>query len=171
MTGSWGLLGCFWGLLGRSWGLLEPLGALLGDLGALLGGSWGLLSASWEPLGASWAPLRPTWRRSKTTQKQHVKTKQFPTQHGTTHPKVLGSQSAPKIDQNRTQNEAKIKTMFKSEKVGHQEPLGAVLGRSWAVLGVILGSEKAFWYWNSYYESKIIVFAKNKLSRRVLDPT
>ena len=35
-----------------------------------------------------------------------------------------------KIDQNRTQNESKFKTIFKSEKVAPQEPLGAVLGSS-----------------------------------------
>ena len=39
---------------------------------------------------------------------------------------VLG----PKIDQNRIQNKSKFKTIIKSEKVAHQEPLGAVLGRS-----------------------------------------
>ena len=33
----------------------------------------------------------------------------------------------PKIDQNRTQDESKIKTIFKSEKNRLQEPLGAVL--------------------------------------------
>ena len=45
---------------------------------------------------------------------------------------MLGGVLGAKIDQNRTQNESKFKTIFKSEKVALQEPLGAVLGRSWA---------------------------------------
>ena len=57
---------------------------------------------------------------------------------------ILAAKSAendPKIDQNRTQNESKFKTMFKSEKVALQEHLGAVLGRSWDVLEAILGAQ------------------------------
>ena len=44
--------------------------------------------------------------------------------------------------QNRTQNEFKFKTILKSETVALQEPLGAVLGRSWGILEAILGSKK-----------------------------
>ena len=36
--------------------------------------------------------------------------------------------------------------MFKSEKVALQEPLGAVLGRSWGILEAILGSKYALPY-------------------------
>ena len=57
-----------------------------------------------------------------------------------------GGPREPKIDQNRTQNESKFKTIFKSEKVGLQEPLGAVLGRSWDILEAILGSKFALRY-------------------------
>ena len=52
----------------------------------------------------------------------------------------------PKSIQNGTQNESKFKTIFKREKVGLQEPLGAVLGRSWAILEAILGSKFALPY-------------------------
>ena len=83
----------------------------------------------------------------------------------------MGRLWAPKIDQNRTQNESKFKTIFNSEKVGLQEPLGAVLGRSWGILEVILGSILALRYWNSYYLVKIHVFDVDKLSRRVFDRT
>ena len=41
-----------------------------------------------------------------------------------------------KIDQNLTQNGSKFKTMFKSEKVVLQEPLGSTLGRLGGYLGV-----------------------------------
>ena len=47
---------------------------------------------------------------------------------------IWGSKSVsmgPKIDLNQNQNEFKFKTIFKSEKEALQEPLGAVLGRSW----------------------------------------
>ena len=37
----------------------------------------------------------------------------------------------PKSTQSGIQNESKLKTIFKCEKVALQEPLGAVLGRSW----------------------------------------
>ena len=63
-----------------------------------------------------------------------------------------------KIDQNRPQDESKFKIIFKSEKVALQEPLGAVLSRSWSILEAILGSKIALRYWNSQYFVKIHVF-------------
>ena len=57
--------------------------------------------------------------------------------------KFLGGIWAPQIDQDGLQNESKFKTIFKSEKVALQEPLGAVLGRSWGILGAILESKCA----------------------------
>ena len=59
---------------------------------------------------------------------------------------VWGHFGRPKIDQKRPQNESKFKTIFKSEKVALQEPLGAVLGRSWGILEAILGSQKSLRY-------------------------
>ena len=67
-------------------------------------------------------------------------------QKGGAPPKFFRRDLGAKIDQNRTQNESKFKTIFKSEKVALQEPLGAVLGRSWGILGVILGSNMALRY-------------------------
>ena len=52
----------------------------------------------------------------------------------------------PKIDQNRTQNDSKFKTIFKSEKIALPERLGAVLGRSWGVLEAILGLQISLRY-------------------------
>ena len=51
----------------------------------------------------------------------------------------MGGFVEPQIHQNRTQNESKFKTIFKSEKVAVPERLGAVLGRSWGILGASLG--------------------------------
>ena len=62
-------------------------------------------------------------------------------------PLAYGAQfGRPKSTQNGTQNESKFKTMFKSEQVALQEPLGAVLGRSWGILEAILGSKYALPY-------------------------
>ena len=52
----------------------------------------------------------------------------------------------PKVGKNDTQNESKFQTMFKSAKVAIQEPLGAVLGRSWGILEGMLGSNMALRY-------------------------
>ena len=111
MTSSWGLLRLSWSLLGRSW--------------SLLGRSWGGLGVSWEPLG-------PSWRRSKTTLSYHAKPDQLSDPSKLSHILFWGVILGAKIGQNGIQNESKFKTMFKSEKVALQEPLGAVLGRSWA---------------------------------------
>ena len=108
-------------------------------MGAVLGCSWG-------GLGASWAPLGPSWRRSKITQKLYAREERFQTRIRPVPSLFWGSFLGPKIDQNRTQNESKFKTIFKSEKVGRQEPLGAVLGRSWDILEAILGSQFALRY-------------------------
>ena len=51
-------------------------------------------------------------------------------------PRLWGVIWDAKIDQNRSQNESKFKTIFKSEKIALQEALGALLGRSWAHLKV-----------------------------------
>ena len=62
----------------------------------------------------------------------------FPLANGT----ILGA----KIDQNRTQTESKFKTIFDIEKIALQEPHGAVLSRSWAILEATLGSNMALRY-------------------------
>ena len=137
----------------------------------LLRESWGLLGCSWGPLGVSWGALGPPWKRSKTNEKPYAKEEQLPDLQKENPPRLWGAIWRPKSIQNGTQNETKFKTIFKSEKVALQEPLGAVLGRSWGILGAILGSGKAFSYWKNQYGSKIHVFNVDKLSRRVLDRT
>ena len=67
----------------------------------------------------------------------------------------IGRFREPKIGPNRTQDESKLKTIFKSEKVALQEPLGSVLGRSWDVLEATLGSKFAFPYTRACVSSKI----------------
>ena len=143
----------FSSLLGRSWWVLSPLdrllvslGLLLGPPGELLAASWSLLRRSWGGLGATWVPLGSSWSRSKTTCKNHAKKDQL--QDPNTHQRrdMKEGFGEPKIDQNGIQNESKFKTIFKSEKIALQEPLGAVLGRSWGILGAILGLKKSLRY-------------------------
>ena len=121
--GPWSLFGSPLGglgvLLGLFWGILEPLRVLLGGPGA-----------SWGGLGASWAPLGPSWRRPKCDTDNMPKKGQLPDPSTQNHVPLWGAFWEAKMDQNRTQNESKFKTIFKSEKVALQEPLGAVLGLS-----------------------------------------
>ena len=143
MTGSLGVsLGLLWSLEA----FLEPPGALLAASWNLFGRSWGALGASWGGLGASWAPLGPSWRRSKRDQDNMLKKGQLQERKWCGSPNLKGPKKEPQIDPNRTQNESKIKTIFKSEKVALQEPLGAVLGRSWGIWEAILGSKFALPY-------------------------
>ena len=84
---------------------------------------------------------------------------------------MKGATKGAQIDQNRTQNASKCKTIFKREKIALQEFLGSVLGRSWGILGAILGSKIKFSCWKTLYLVKMHVFDEHKLSRRVLDRT
>ena len=43
----------------------------------------------------------------------------------------------PKWSQNRSQNDTKSKSIFKSEKVRLEDRLGTLLERSWAFLGAL----------------------------------
>ena len=83
---------------------------------------------------------------TKTAQKYHANKEQLQDLKNENHPRLWGPNWEAKIDQNRTQNESKFKTIFKTEKVPLQEPLGAVLGRSWRILEAILGSQYALRY-------------------------
>ena len=144
------------GVLGALGRVLTPLDRLLGSLealleppGALLEASWGLLGRSWRLPGASWAPLGPSWAVLEATQNKTKMKSIFEApkiSKKILQPIDLGAFWAPKIDQNRTQNDSKFETIFKSEKNALQERLGAVLGRSWGILEAILGSQYALWY-------------------------
>ena len=123
-------------LLAASWSLFEPPGAVLAA-------PWSLLRHSWGALGATWAPLGSSWSRSKTTLKHHAKTDQLPDVKKVNLARLWRPILEPKIDQNGTQNESKIKTIVKSEKVALQELLGAALGRSRGILEAILASKFA----------------------------
>ena len=148
-----GRLGRLLGALGRVSSpldrLLRSLEALLEPPGALLGASWGLLRHSGGLPGASWAPPGPSRAVLEATQNK-TKTKSIfeppKIPQKILHPIIFGPMLGPKINQNRIQNEPKIETIFKSEKNALQEPLGAVLGRSWGILGGILGLQKSLRY-------------------------
>ena len=66
----------------------------------------------------------------------------------------------PKINQNGTPNGSKFNTIFKMEKVALQEPLGGVLGRSWANLGAILGAQNSSSLRKRNVSSKLIFLIK-----------
>ena len=51
-------------------------------------------------------------------------------------------------------------TKTKSKKEGLEDRLGGVLGRSWVVLGVVLGSCLVILYWLLYYFVTNEVFGK-----------
>ena len=136
------LLGCLWAFCG----LLRP--------------SWSLLGRSWRPLGASWGalggvlgPLGRLLGRLGSDPKRHQddmpKKVNFQTNFRSQPDICSPPKKEAKIDQNRTQNESKFKMIFKTEKIALQEPLGAVLGRSWGFLEAILGSKIAISYWKT----------------------
>ena len=117
--GSWKVFWSSWGVLGD---LLEGLGGLLDRLGGVLGGLGGILGA----LGSQ----KSFW------------TQQGPARGQTYVPKgdQDGAQMGAKVCQNRRQNGPKSKTKTKTKKEALEDRLGAVLGRSWVVLGAVLGS-------------------------------
>ena len=73
----------------------------------------------------------------------------------------------PKSDPRRTKIEDKNE-VEKEEKEDLKDRLGAVLGRSWVVLGAVLGSFLMVLYWFFlYYFVEIDVFDKNGFKRRL----
>ena len=70
----------------------------------------------------------------------------------------------PEWSQNRTQDGPKSKTKTKSKKEALEDRLGAVLGRSWLVLGAVLGSKSCSRLgWRSFFENRL--FEENDGSR------
>ena len=102
----------------------------------------GLPGTSWAPLGPSWAVLEAT--QNKTKMKSIFEPQKIPQK--ILDPSFFGSILDAKIDQNGIQNESKFKTIFKNEKNALQEPLGAVLGRSWGILEATLGPPRSLRY-------------------------
>ena len=117
--GSWGVFGGSWGGLGR---LLEPLGGVLGGLGAVLDRSWAVLV------------VMGRFRLNRAGRAPDLA--QF-----------LEAKRGPRWSQNATQEGPKSKTKTKMKKESFEDRLGAVLGRSWLVLGVVLGSFLVVLYW------------------------
>ena len=124
---SWIPLGASWEPLGRvlgaSWGILRPLGEVLGPLGALLGPlgvvCWGYVAAA-NFFDDFWFDFGP----------------------------ILGSKRLPKSTPNRSQNGPKSEAKINMTNYRFWNPLGSVLGPSWAVLGSILVSKiiKIQWF-------------------------
>ena len=109
--------------------LLEPFRAVLGSRLGRLEASLGRL-ASWAVLNRSWAILVVIGRFRVNKVGQAPDLAQF-----------LEPKRGPRWSQNATHEgpNSKTKTMMKTE--GFEDRLGAVLGRSWVVLGAVLGSK------------------------------
>ena len=110
-------------------------GSFLGHPGGVREASWGVLGlsgglrgASWEGLGRSWGDLGATLEAVRF---RIVFLIDFERQKGAQR-EAFGE---PKWSQNRSQNNSKSKSIFKSEKI----PFKTVLGPSWSRLGSILG--------------------------------
>ena len=123
---------CFGKRFGSSGGVRE---GFLGHPGGVQEASWGVLGlsggvrgASWEGLGRSWGDLGATF---KAVRFRIVFLIDFERQKGAQR-EAFGE---PKWSQNRSQNNSKSKSIFKSEKI----PFKTVLGPSWSRLGSILG--------------------------------
>ena len=101
-----------WEGLGRYW---APLGGVLGGLGAVLDRSWAVLV------------VMGRFRLNRAGQAPDLA-------------KFLERKRGPRWSQNATQEGPKSKTKTKMKKEGFEDRLGAVLGRSWVVLGAVLGS-------------------------------
>ena len=132
----------------------------MGPLGGSFWASWGPLGGLLGPLGAPKAGL--------------------PRQDGFQGRfwKDFGSNLAPKSDpkstKNDTKNPSKIKPKFKSEKMAFRDPLGGLLGRSWAVWGAILRAWEAkieLLDRDSCKKLRNDTFRQDELPRRVWDPT
>ena len=105
--------------------------------------------AAWEPLGASWAPFGPTWRWPKPHKNKMPKKDQLPDPSMSSLPPHLGGFGKPKSIKIGTQDESKFERIFQSQKIALQDPLGAVLGRTWGISKAILGSKITLRYGNS----------------------
>ena len=123
---------CFGKSFGSSEGVRE---GFLGHPGGVQEASWGVLGlsggvrgASWEGLGRSWGDLGATFKAVRFRIDFLI---DFERQKGAKR-EAFGE---PKWSQNRSQNDSKSKSIFKSEKI----PFKTVLGPSWSRLGSILG--------------------------------
>ena len=122
-------------VLGRPGGSGELLGASGGGPGGVREASWGILGlsgglrgASWEGLGRSWGDLGTILEAVRF---RIVFLIDFERQKGAQR-EAFGE---PKWTQNRSQNNSKSRSIFKTEKI----PFKTVLGPSWSRLGSILG--------------------------------
>ena len=116
--GPGGLLGASGGVQEASWGVLR-----------LSGEVWG---ASWEGLGRSWGDLGATFKAVRFRIYFLI---DFERQKGAKR-EAFGE---PKWSQNRSQNDSKSKSIFKSEKTLFKTVLGAPWGHPDPIWGPVLG--------------------------------
>ena len=142
-------LGSFWGCVGR-------LFVVLGLLGGVFWRSWRVLGGSWEALGGLEAVLDRSWAALSRHGLLRVVLGPAPP-YG--HPPLGGPRGAkmrPKWDPRGT----KIDVKNEVEKDALEDRLGAVLGRSWVVWGVVLGPWKRSRHYACRCFVKIHVFEK-----------
>jgi hypothetical protein len=138
-------------VLGRPGGSGELLGASGGGPGGVREASWGVLGhsgrlrgASWEGLGRSWGDLGATLEavRFRIVFLSILSAKRVP------KGRHFGSQNGAKIDPKIIQNRSRFSRAKKYPSRSSWDRLGAVLGRSWAILTglrAILGQSWAGW--------------------------
>ena len=114
-------LGSIFYCFGGSWGVF---GRVLGGLGRLLGHLGGVLEASWAVLRSSWAVMGCYGRFWLNKARG-----------GIALGPILDAQKGAKMRPNGTQEGPKSTSKTKMQKEGFEDGLGAVLGRSWLVLG------------------------------------
>jgi hypothetical protein len=124
----------FWGHRG---GVQEASSGVLGLSGVVRG-------ASWEGLGRSWGDLGATF---KAVRFRIVFLIDFERQKGAQR-EAFWNQNGAKIDPKIIQNRSRFSRAKKYPSRSSWDRLGAVLGRSWAILtglGAILGRSWAGW--------------------------
>ena len=132
---------CFGKRFGSSGGSGKLLGASGEGPGGVREASWGVLGlsgglrgASWEGLGRSWGDLGATLEAVRF---RIVFLIDFERQKGAQREAFW----EPKWSQNRSENDPKSKSIFKSEKI----PFKTVLETSWSRLGPIWGHLDRAW--------------------------
>ena len=110
-------------------GLGGDLGLDFAGLGKVLGSSGAAFEDSWASLWRVCGDVGPSWNHLGG--------------FGTQQASETGRSWAPRRNQHGTQNGAKSKTKTQTKKeVLEGLRLGAILGRSWVVLGIVVAS---FW--------------------------
>ena len=117
------------------------------------GGSFRGLGGSWAALGGVLEGLGAVLDRSWVVLGRHGSFRVILALAVPCGVRHLGAQRGAKMSQNRTQDGPKSKTKTKTKKDALEDRLGAVLGRSWVVLGAVLGP----WRGSKHYACRCFV--------------